>query len=399
MTIAPHGGTLINKTAASNEVADLEAKAINLPRLTIRNRLASDCEMIANGGFSPLTGFMDKADAESVISQMQLPSGLVWSIPVLLPVPEAETANISAGDEVALYDKANRLIALVTVTEKFTLDLDHYCEKVYKTAEIEHPGVKFVKDMGNHFLGATLNVLVNRPVRENIDEKYFLDPKDVRAEFERRGWKRVVAFQTRNPIHRAHEHLIKCALEPLDGALIHPLVGETKSDDIPADVRMKCYEVLIENYFSPAHVMLSVLPAAMRYAGPREAIHHMIMRKNYGCTHMIIGRDHAGVGNYYGTYEAQELVAGVEDQLGIQPLKFEHAVYSKRCEGMISAKTGPKLEGDTIFLSGTKVRQMLKQGERPPKEFSRPEVAEVLVNWAQSLEAGNPENKEPVASS
>ncbi len=380
--LTPHGGKLVNKIATEEEKKQLEEKAKNLTKIVIKDRYVSDCEMIANGGFSPLEGFMCKEDAENVINNLHLKNGLLWSIPVVLPILDEVFNNLKIGDEVALYDKNNRLIAIMVVEDKFNLDLENYCKNVFKTTDIEHPGVKVVKEAGNNFIGGEIVRLVNRPVREGIDEKYYLDPAEVRKIIEKKGWKRVVAFQTRNPIHRAHEYIIKVALEPMDGVMIHPLVGETKPDDIPADVRMQCYETLIDNYFNKEKVNLSVLPASMHYAGPREAIHHMLMRKNYGATHMIIGRDHAGVGDYYGTYEAQEFVDKYTEELGIQPLKFEHSFYCTKCENMASAKTCPHPKEDHVHLSGTKVRAMLREGKRPPKEFSRPEVADILIKWA-----------------
>ena len=380
--LTPHGGKLVNKIATEEEKKQLEEKAKNLTKIVIKDRYVSDCEMIANGGFSPLEGFMCKEDAENVINNLHLKNGLLWSIPVVLPILDEVFNNLKIGDEVALYDKNNRLIAIMVVEDKFNLDLENYCKNVFKTTDIEHPGVKVVKEAGNNFIGGEIVRLVNRPVREGIDEKYYLDPTEVREIIKKKGWKRVVAFQTRNPIHRAHEYIIKVALEPMDGVMIHPLVGETKPDDIPADVRMQCYETLIDNYFNKEKVNLSVLPASMHYAGPREAIHHMLMRKNYGATHMIIGRDHAGVGDYYGTYEAQEFVDKYTEELGIQPLKFEHSFYCTKCENMASAKTCPHPKEDHVHLSGTKVRAMLREGKRPPKEFSRPEVADILIKWA-----------------
>jgi len=380
--IKPHGGELVYRVASESERKELLKKAETLPRIVAGDRYVGHCEMIAIGGYSPLKGFMTKEEAESVIRDVHLPNGLLWSIPVVLPVDGEFWKGLKLGDEVAIYDKNNRPIAIVVVEDKYTLDLDFYCENVFKTTDENHPGVAFVKSAGNHFIGGELLRLINRPVREGIPEHYYQDPYQVRKVIEEKDWKRVVAFQTRNPIHRAHEYIIKCALETMDGALIHPLVGETKKDDIPAPVRMKCYEVLIDNYFNKNRVHLSVLPAPMHYAGPREAVHHMIMRKNYGCTHMIIGRDHAGVGDYYGTYEAQEFVDQFIDELGIVPLKFEHAFYCTKCENMATSKTCPHPKEFHIHLSGTKVRAMLREGKRPPKEFSRPEVADILIDWA-----------------
>ncbi|MEZ4575438.1 MAG: sulfate adenylyltransferase [Vampirovibrionales bacterium] len=355
-----------------------------LPQLAISHRVASDCELIANGAYSPLTGFMDQVGAQSVIDSMRLPTAageVVWALPILLPVSDTFSV-VEAGQSVALVDPDQRVIAVGQLGQPFELDLHHYAQSVYQTTDGAHPGVAALMAAGNRFAAFELTALLNRPRRDLSTDRYFLDPAQTRAEIARRGWQTVVAFQTRNPIHRAHEYLIKCAMEPLDGVLIHPLVGETKPDDIPADVRMRCYEALVQGYFNPERVMLSAFPAAMHYAGPREAVHHMIARKNYGCTHMIIGRDHAGVGDYYGTYDAQVLVDTVADALGIVPLKFEHAVYSKHCAGMVSMKTAPVRKEDTVFLSGSAVRAMLANGQRPPAEFTRPEVADILIEWA-----------------
>ena len=376
--IEPHGGRLVKAIAEGEKGKELLEKAENLYTLEVPFRYLSDCEMIAIGGYSPLSGFMTKDEVMSVLENVALTDGTVWAIPVVLPISRKVASEISVGDKVVLTE-GGKPIAIVKVSEKYTLDKEYYCEKVFKTTDINHPGVRWFMESGDVFLAGDV-VLLNRPRRE-VDEKYYLDPEDTRKEFERRGWKRIVAFQTRNPIHRAHEYLIKCALEAVDGALIHPLVGETKADDIPAAIRMKCYEVLIGNYFNKERVLLSVLPASMRYAGPREAVHHMITRKNYGCTHMIIGRDHAGVGNYYGTYEAQEFVDKFVDRLGIEPVKFEHAFYCTVCESMATAKTCPHPKEKHVLLSGTKVREMLKIGKKPPKEFTRPEIANVLVRF------------------
>ena len=377
--IKPHGGILINRIAEGKRKEELENKAQGLFKLQIEDRYTSDLLMIAIGGFSPLKGFMGKADAESVINKMELANGLVWSIPILLPVKDSSA--ISVGQEIALTDSNNTVIAVMNVSEKFDLELDNYTTKVYKTNDPAHPGVKAVLDGGNHYIAGDIELL-NRPVGENVQEQYKLDPSMSRAEFEKRGWKTIVAFQTRNPIHRAHEYLLKCALESVDGLFIHPLVGETKSDDVPAMTRMDCYQVLMDNYFNLKHTTLGVLPAAMRYAGPKEAVMHAIIRKNYGCTHLIIGRDHAGVGNYYGTYEAQEVVDSVADKLGIIPVKFEHTFYCKACGNMASTKTCPHTSEHHVMLSGTKVRDMLQASQRPPVEFSRPEVADILIAWA-----------------
>jgi len=310
--IEPHGGKLVNRIATGKEKEQLLNRVKTLPQIEVPFRYLSDCEMIAIGGYSPLTGFMPKDEVMSVLEKVELTDGTVWAIPVILPLSEKTASDVSVGDDIVLTEKG-KPIALVTVSEKYSLDKEYYCEKVYKTTDANHPGVKWFMESGDVFIAGDITLL-NRPRRE-VSEKYYLDPAETRTQFSQKGWKNIVAFQTRNPIHRAHEYLIKCALESMDGVLIHPLVGETKADDIPAAVRMKCYEVLIDGYFNKERVLLSVLPASMRYAGPREAVHHMIMRKNYGCSHMIIGRDHAGVGNYYGTYEAQEVCGPVRGQV------------------------------------------------------------------------------------
>lgn len=381
----PHGGTLVNRMAGDDQKAALAEKAKSLFQLTIEDRYGADVEMIAIGAFSPLTGFMGKADSESVIEKMEMTNGLAWGIPILLPAGDKFDV-IKSGQEIALVDKTGRLLAIMIVEEKFELDLMNLAEKCFRATDDKHPGFAAISRGGNKFIAGPLT-MVNRPLRnETIDEKYYLDPSETRAEFEKRNWKTVVAFQTRNPIHRAHEYLIKCAQEIVDGALIHPIVGETKSDDIPAPVRMKCYEVLIDNYFNLDNTMLSVLPTAMRYAGPREAINHTVIRKNYGCTHMIIGRDHAGVGNYYGTYDAQVIMDQVGPKIGMQILKFENTFWCKNTESMASSKTAPK-NPEMVSLSGTKVREMLASGLRPPSEFSRPLVADILIEWATAKAA------------
>lgn len=373
----------MNRIVTGARKTELEKEAKNLFQLVIEDRYGADVEMIANGAFSPLTGFMNKADAEGTIEKMTLSNGLLWGIPILLPTGDQHD-KIKVGEEIALIEKSSgNVLAVMKVEEKFELDLMNLAQKCFKTTEDKHPGVKAVLSGGNKFISGPLE-MVNRPTRhDEIDNKYYMDPAETRAEFAKRGWKTVVAFQTRNPIHRAHEYLIKCAQEIVDGALIHPIVGETKPDDIPAPVRMRCYEALINGYFNPDNTMVSALPTAMRYAGPREAINHTLIRKNYGCTHMIVGRDHAGVGTYYGTYEAQEMMDSVADRTGMTILKFENTFFCKETQGMASSKTAPK-NATQVSLSGTKVREMLANGERPPAEFSRAEVADILIEWATS---------------
>jgi sulfate adenylyltransferase len=377
-TIAAHGGTLVDRFARDDERARWRRSLEKLPRITLTRREISDLEMIAIGAFSPLQGFMGEADYDSVVTRMRLSSGLPWTIPVTLAVTGDEERSYHTGDDVALVEENGKALAVLHLAEKYRPDKQREAKEVYRTTEEAHPGVKAVYDQGDVYLGGRVTAL-DRPSEIEF-RAHRLDPRQTRALFSEKGWKRIVAFQTRNPIHRAHEYLQKCALESCDGLLIHPLVGETKGDDIPAAVRMECYQALIKDYYPAERVVLSVLPANMRYAGPREAIFHALMRKNYGCTHFIVGRDHAGVGNYYGTYDAH-LIFGEfgADEIGITPLFYEHTFWCQRCEGMASTKTCPHSKEHHIALSGTKVREMLGRGERPPMEFSRPEVADILI--------------------
>jgi len=379
--IPAHGGTLINRFVDGN----LAEEAASLPKITLSSKQACDLEMIAIGAFSPLTGFCKKADFESICKDMRLADGTVWPIPITLAVDDDVKATLVEGGHAALYHADGTFFAIIDIEEIFAHDKQLEIPNVFGTEDEAHPGVKNVIDEGNWLVGGPVRVTTVTPEVEPGEQftEYRLSPAETRKDFEARGWKTVAAFQTRNPIHRAHEYLCKCSQEICDGLLIHPLVGETKEGDIPADVRMNCYNTIIDNYFVKEHTALSVMPAAMRYAGPREAILHSLIRKNYGCTHFIVGRDHAGVGDYYGTYDAQNIFDNfTASEIGIIPLKFEHAAYSIKAQGMVSAKTFPKIKGDQIFLSGTKVRELLAKGERPPAEFSRPEVADVLIEWA-----------------
>ncbi len=385
--IAPHGGTLVSRLVTGDAREALIAEAASLPRIELSAKQACDLEMIAIGAFSPLQGFVGQADFQSICRDMKLADGTLWPIPITLAVDADIKAMLQVGGRAALHHADGTLMAVIDVEEIFAHDKTLEIPSVFRTEDEAHPGVKQVMDEGDWLVGGTIHVVELVPQQEPGEQftEHRLPPAATRAAFAEHGWKTVAAFQTRNPIHRAHEYLTKCAQEICDGLLIHPLVGETKPGDIPADVRMDCYQVLIENYYVAERTLLAVMPAAMRYAGPREAVLHAIIRQNYGCTHFIVGRDHAGVGDYYGTYDAQlifdEFTAA---DLAITPLKFEHAAYSRRAQGMVSSKTFPKIEGDQVFLSGTKVRDLLQEGQRPPAEFTRPEVADVLIAWATS---------------
>ncbi len=376
--IAPHGGELINRLATSEEKQKFLTQADSLPRVQLDERATSDLVMIAIGGFSPLDGFMGENDYLGVVKDMRLSNGLPWSVPVTLSVTSEVAEPLEIDSLVRLDDPNGKFVGVLQLTEKYSYDKKLEAENVYRTTEDKHPGVKVVYDQGEINLAGPV-WLLERQEHPQFP-KYQIDPAASRAMFQERGWKTVVGFQTRNPIHRAHEYIIKCALEIVDGLFLHPLVGATKSDDIPADVRMRCYEIMMENYFPQDRVILAINPSAMRYAGPREAIFHALIRKNYGCTHFIVGRDHAGVGDYYGTYDAQEIFTQFEpEELGITPLKFEHAFYCTRTEQMATAKTSPATKEERIHLSGTKVRAMLREGKTPPPQFSRPKVAEELA--------------------
>ena len=375
--IAPHGGRLINRFVSGKKADDLRERAKSLTQIALADRRLSDLELIANGAFSPLEGFMGRADYENCIINQRLSSGLPWTIPVTLAVSEDEAEGLSIDQEIALVDKFENILAVLELEEIYRYDKEREARLVYRTLEEAHPGVRNLFRRGDIHLGGRIRVLQDR------GDKAFpglrLTPLQVRRAFAQRGWRKIVGFHTRNPIHRAHEYITKSALETMDGLLVHPIYSATERDEIPAAVRMECYRVLLEHYYPHERTMLAVLPAASRFAGPREAIFHALIRKNFGCTHFIVGRDHAGVGNYYGTFDAQYIFDEFEaHELGITPMTFDHAFYSPTIGAMGTEKTMPD-GAQKVALSGTKVRQMLMDGQIPPAEFTRPEVAQVLI--------------------
>ena len=385
--IKPHGGKLVNRFVEGKEREALDERVPGMPSIQLNAREMSDLEMIATGAMSPLEGFMTREDYRSVLDLMRLANGLPWSVPVVLAIKQKTEDVYDVDSEVALYDCQKNLLGVLHLEDKYKIDKGQEALSILRTADSAHPGNLYLDTVSDVYLGGKISFL-HRP-RRQILENYRLDPKETRVLFKTKGWHQVVAFQTRNPIHRAHEYLQKCALETVDALLIHPLIGETKPDDIPPELRMKCYEVLLEKYYPKTRVALSVFPAAMRYAGPKEAVFHAILRKNYGCTHFIVGRDHAGVGSYYGTYDAHYIFREFDpEEIGITPLFYDHAFYCKRCGGMASAKTCPHSGPDHVFLSGTKVREMLGHGELPPPEFTRPEVAQLLLEALQKQDQG-----------
>jgi sulfate adenylyltransferase/3'-phosphoadenosine 5'-phosphosulfate synthase len=383
----PHGGVLVNRELEGDALTAARAHSAELARLTLDEREQSDLEMIGVGALSPLTGFMRRMDYETVVESMRLADGLIWALPVTKAVSAEEAKSLKEGQEVTLVNAAGDAMAIMQVTDIFGYDKSREAEKCFGTTDTAHPGVARLFAQGDMLIGGPVQVL-RRPAHTQFAE-YRLTPLETRQKMDAAGWKTVVGFQTRNPVHRAHEYLQKVALETIDGLLLHPLVGATKSDDVPADVRMQTYEEILTHYYPRQRVLLSVFPAAMRYAGPREAVFHAICRKNYGCTHFIVGRDHAGVGNYYGSYDAQNLIDTFPaSELGITAVKYEHTFYCRTCGNMASTRSCPHGKEHHVILSGTKVREMLTSGELPPPEFTRREVARILMDAYRNQAAG-----------
>ncbi len=385
--VPPHGGRLKPLLLVGEELEKEKERALSLPAVHLTSRETSDLIMMAMGAFSPLEGFMGREDYVGVVENMHLADGILWPIPITLSVSEEQARSLAVGAEVALVDEeSGELMGSMRVAEKFPYDKEREAKMVFRTEDAAHPGVAKVYAQGDILIGGPLKAFSEGPYPRQFGD-YYGRPADTRRIFAERGWRTVAAFQTRNPIHRSHEYCTKIALEVSDGILIHPLVGKLKADDIPAEVRMRCYEVLMENYYPRDRVVLKVYPMEMRYGGPREAVLHAIFRQNYGCSHLIIGRDHAGVGNYYGPFDAQKIFEEIsEGELHIEPLNIDWTFWCHRCDGMASMKTCPHDKEDRVLISGTQLRRMLSEGKMPPKEFSRPEVAEILLDYYRRRE-------------
>ncbi len=385
--VNPHGGGELKPLLLEGEALAAErARGETLPKLTVSSREVGDIIMMGIGGFTPLTGFMTRADWEGVCDGMKMASGLFWPIPITLSTTQAEADALKLGEDIALIDaETGEVMATMTVTEKYGIDKEHECMMVYKTTDIEHPGVKMVMEQGEVNLAGPVKVLSEGRFPTDFGDIY-MTPAETRKLFEEKGWRTVVAFQTRNPLHRSHEYLVKIAIEICDGVMIHSLLGKLKPGDIPSGVRVKAINALVENYFVKDTVVQSGYPLDMRYAGPREALLHALFRQNYGCSHLIVGRDHAGVGDYYGPFDAHHIFDELpEGALETQPLKIDWTFYCYKCGGMASMKTCPHEAGDRLLLSGSKLRKMLSEGDEVPAEFSRPEVLAILREYYEGL--------------
>ena len=385
--VRPHGGGELKPLLLEGSARDAEAnRAETLPKVSISSREAGDLIMMGIGGFTPLNGFMTHADWQGVCDGMKTTSGLFWPIPITLSTDSSVANDIAEGDDIALYDaERDTIIATMTVTEKYSIDKAHECMQVYKTTDAEHPGVKMVMEQGDVNLAGSVKVLSQGGFPEEYGQQ-FMTPAETRAEFDKRGWSTIAAFQTRNPMHRSHEYLAKSAIELLDGVLVHSLLGKLKPGDIPADVRSNAISTLIENYFVDNSVIQAGYPLDMRYAGPREALLHALFRQNYGCSHLIVGRDHAGVGDYYGPFDAHHIFNEIPaDALETQPMKIDWTFWCDKCDGMASMKTCPHEAKDRMLLSGTKLRKALSEGEDVSDKFSRPEVLAILREYYASL--------------
>lgn len=383
--VPPHGGKLNPLILEGEELESQREKAKSMPSIRMTSRETSDLIMLAVGAFSPLAGFMLEKDYHSSVKEMRLDNGTLWPIPITLSVSREEADALPIGSEAALYDdETSELMGILTVKEKYEYNKEDEAKHVFRTADEKHPGVAKVYAQKDIYLGGPVRALSEGPYPD-LYLNHYGRPAETRKIFQEKGWTTVAAFQTRNPIHRSHEYCTKIAMEVTDGILIHPLVGKLKPGDIPAHIRMKCYEILLEKYYPQDRVVLKVYPMEMRYGGPREAVLHAIFRQNYGCSHLIIGRDHAGVGDYYGPFDAQEIFDDLaENDLHINPLKIDWTFWCHKCDGMASMKTCPHSPEHRVLISGTKVREMLAKGEMPPKEFSRPEVAEILIDYYQN---------------
>ena len=385
--VNPHGGgslkTLLLQGAALTEE---KKRAQNLPKVKVSSRESGDIIMLGIGGFTPLDGFMTKADWQGECDGMKMANGLFWPVPITLSTDKATADGIKTGSEVSLVDgETGEIMATMKVTEKYTIDKAHECMQVYKTTDLAHPGVKMVMEQGDVNFSGPIKVLTTGTFKQEYGDQ-FLTPAETRAKFEKLGWSKIAAFQTRNPMHRSHEYLAKIAIETMDGVLIHSLLGALKPGDIPAEVRSEAISVLVENYFAPNTVIQAGYPLDMRYAGPREALLHALFRQNYGCSHLIVGRDHAGVGDYYGPFDAQKIFDEIpKDALETKNMNIDWTFWCKKCGGMASQRTCPHTKEDRILLSGTKVRAMLSEGQNLPVEFSRPEVAKVLQKYYAGL--------------